>query len=97
MQKIHVIGHSGCFTRHLHPIRVFQSEILDMGMDVKYFPGLRFSGIQDCDCLVIFEANYRDLLPISHKDRFSSIEYLIKFFKIDNVIWFDDHDSSLGC
>lgn len=95
MQKIHVIGHKGCYTRHLHPIRVFWKELMDIGLDVKYFSSLQIPYINECDVLVFFEFSYRDILPITNKDRNASIDYLNLFFeKFSHVIWFDDHDSS---
>lgn len=96
MKKIHFLGNREvCFTRHLQPIRAFKNELTDLGLEVKFFSDPMSSGITECDTLVFFEANYRDILPITNKDRKFALEFLSKFFdRFENIVWFDDHDSS---
>lgn len=96
MLKIHLLGNPRqCYTRHLHPIRVFQQELYDSGFNIKYYSTPAKKGIEDCDILIFFEASYRDILPIKQKNREAALGFLINFFgKFSHVIWFDDHDSS---
>lgn len=95
MKTVHLLGHCSCFTRHLHPIRVFQKELLNSSLRIKYFSDPQSPGIEECDVLIFFDANYRDILPIKNRDRSSAITFLLKYLqKFSRVIWFDDHDSS---
>jgi len=96
MQKIHVIGNKQvCFSKHLHPIRVFKDNLNEVGLDIKYFPSTKGKNIAECDVLIFLEGNYRDILPITRKDRKAAIDYLQCFFsKFKKVIWFDDRDET---
>lgn len=95
MRKIHVIGNQLSFRDYHHPIRVFQNDLLDLGLEVKFFTSVDAPGIYACDILIFHEDNYRDMLPIEHKDRNSALNFLQVFFKkFPKVIWFDGNDSS---
>lgn len=95
MKKIHILGHRSCFTRHFHPIRVFRNTLLQNGIKIKYYDSPLKSNIQECDVLLIFEASYREILPLDEKNRASAITFLMKFLEnFKHVIWFDDSDSS---
>lgn len=96
MCKVNIIGNKRrCYSRHLYPIRVFKKELIDYGLDIKYFPSPASKGVLDCDTLIFLEASYREILPIDNKERKHALEYLTRYFEnFKQVIWFDDHDSS---
>lgn len=93
---VHVLGNrKGCFTRHIHPLRVFQRELKALGLEIKLFDSPLAGGIAACDTLLFMEGGYRDILPIKIKDKESALEYLTGFLsQFQKVIWFDDHDSA---
>lgn len=96
MINVHILGNiRSCYTRHLHPVRVFKKELLDSGINVRYFSSPLSKKIYECDALIFMEASYRNILPIEQKDKISAVDYLSTFLKrFQKVIWFDDHDSS---
>lgn len=81
MRKIHVIGNQLSFRDYHHPIRVFQNDLLDLGLEVKFFTRVDAPGIYACDILIFHEDNYRDMLPIEHKDRNSALNFLQFLFQ----------------
>lgn len=97
MRKVHVIGNSLSFRDFHHPLRVFKNELRKLDLEVTFFYGVNTQGIEECDVLIFHEDNYRDMLPIQHKNRDSALEFLQRFFeKFPYVIWFDGNDGSGG-
>lgn len=95
MEKIHVIGNQLSYNIYHHPCLVFNSDLLEKGLEIKFFSDLQSPGIENCDVLIFYDDNYRALLPIENKERGYAIEYLEKFFRrFPKVIWFDCNDGS---
>jgi len=97
MKKVHILGnYNACLRRHYHPLRTFQKELRDEGIDIDFFSSPEHREIAECDVLMLFEQSHRDILPISKKDdRHAVTDYYEKFFtRFDRVIWFDDQDCS---
>ena len=95
MHKIHVVGNAFSYRVYHHPIRIFQKQLLDLGLKVKFFHSVSAPNIDECDVLIFHEDNYRDILPIVKKERNAAIDFLQTYFeKFSRVIWFDGNDGS---
>lgn len=97
MKIVHVLGnYNGCLRRHYHPLRVFRKELLNEGIDIKFFSSPEKRGIADCDILILFEQSHREILPISNRnDRHCVTDYYDSLFtKFSRVLWFDGQDCS---
>jgi len=96
MVKVHFLGKKGaCFYRHYYPVRVFNRQLKESGVEVQFFSSPTSNGIENCDILIVLEQGYRDILSIKNCDRQSAVDFLSSFLpKFKKVIWFDDHDSS---
>lgn len=96
MLRVHVLANRRrSFHRHLHPLYKYKELLRDFGFDVQFFFRADDSHINECDVLIVFDASYREILPIQSRDREHAIGFLEGFLKsFPRVVWFDDGDSS---
>lgn len=93
--RIHALGNALSYHKFHYPIRVFEKELRELNLDITFFSNTTQLGISNCDVLIFYEDNYRNLLPIPQKDRRTALGFLQRFFeRFPRVIWFDGNDGS---
>lgn len=83
------------YTRYLFPLKVFQRDLNNLGIQLNFHYDLKSPTLKECDILFCVGGSYRELLTTTKKDRQAAIHWLEEISgNVNKLIWFDVDDSS---